>query len=60
MAGVTYGDGIAKSGVETTESLPASKSGGEAAATLRVPAGGLEFNLYMPPGSAALVRLPRK
>lgn len=50
LAGVTYGDGIAKTGTETTESLPSSKSNGA----------GLEFNLYMPPGSAALVRLPRK
>lgn len=50
LAGVTYGDGIAKSGTETMESLASSKSNGS----------GLEFALYMPPGSAALVRLPRK
>lgn len=49
LAGVTYGNGIAQSGTEATETL-AGKAGA---------AGGLDFSLYMPPGSAALVRLPR-
>lgn len=47
LAGVTYGYGIAKSGTESTENLAVSRTGSNG-----------EMVLYMPPGSAALVRLP--
>lgn len=47
LAGVTYGDGTAKSGTEAIESLAVARSGSNG-----------EMVLYMPPGSAALVRLP--
>jgi hypothetical protein len=50
LGGITYGDGIAKSGKERTETLAATRKNGS----------GLELQLYMPPASAALVRLPRQ
>jgi hypothetical protein len=51
LGGITYGDGAAQRGSPVAERVEAKAAAG---------GGGLEMQLYMPPGSAALVTLPRK